>query len=92
MEQQLYSIVCREISKYTGEVAVYECMTGTQEKLSCEIFKFKMRSKFNPELSYYVCHKDNQEALIDILSDKNFKGCFESSRLNLLAKKIAVKL
>lgn len=62
------SVVCREIDKNTGTIATYVCKDDITEN---DLVFFRMRSTFNPELTYYTVLTrvtENQEALEDVLS------------------------
>lgn len=65
-----YSILCREVNRETGEVAVYEIETGTQEELSKLIRPLSFRSRLNPELRYYLCKKEHRVIIISALKSK----------------------
>lgn len=45
-------VICREVNRRTGEVTVYEGKTGiVNDQL---IAKLSIRSRYNPELRYFV--------------------------------------
>ena len=55
-----YSIVCKEINKYSGfgEVAIYEL--DLEDGVTPSLIKaLSLRSRFNPELTYFVTMKQN---------------------------------
>lgn len=45
-------VICREVNRTTGEVAVYEVRTGTVDDHL--LTKLSIRSRYNPELRYFV--------------------------------------
>ena len=51
--------ICREVSKDTGEIAVYPINGGVTDRL---LFCLQIRSRANPELKYYVALRANWEA------------------------------
>ena len=62
------SVVCREIDKNTGAIATYVCKEDIDDN---DLVYFQLRSRFNPELTYYAVLtriSENQEALKDVLS------------------------
>lgn len=46
------AVICREVNKTTGEVAVYEVKTGTVDDHLLTMLS--IRSRYNPELRYFV--------------------------------------
>lgn len=44
-------VICREVDKNTGRIAVYPIETEVTDAL---VFKFSLRSRMNPELKYYA--------------------------------------
>ena len=61
------SVVCREIDKNTGAIATYVCKNDITEN---DLVIFRIRSTFNPELTYYTVLTrvtENQEALENVL-------------------------
>ncbi len=61
-----YAIVCREYSKFSPEMAVYEVKV---DKFTDNMFSMiKLRSRFNPELTYYVTKRENLQTVINVLS------------------------
>ena len=47
-------VICREVDRATGEIAVYRTETEVTESL---IFKLRLRARLNPELQYFVTTK-----------------------------------
>lgn len=67
-ERSGIAIVCREISKDTGEIAAYLCKKDVADQ---DLFLVSIRSRANPELSYYAiptCLAENPKRLEEILS------------------------
>lgn len=59
-----YAIVCQEFSKESAEVIAYEIKTEiTGHILKC----LNLRSRFNPELHYYLIRRENLNVCIDAL-------------------------
>lgn len=61
------TIICREVCKTTGCIAVYVCKKDVEDR---DLQIVKIRGVFNPELSYYAirtCVADDAEALDDIV-------------------------
>lgn len=44
-------VICREVSKNSGEIAVYPIKEPATERL---LFQLQIRSRVNPELRYFV--------------------------------------
>lgn len=44
-------VICREVSKNNGEIAVYPIKAQATERL---LFQLQIRSRVNPELRYFV--------------------------------------
>ena len=44
-------VICREVSKNSGEIAVYPIKAPATERL---LFQLQIRSRVNPELRYFV--------------------------------------
>ena len=62
------SVVCREIDKNTGNIATYVCKNDINDD---DLVRLRLRSTFNPELTYYTVLTrvvENPEALKDVLS------------------------
>lgn len=62
------SVVCREIDKNTGNIATYVCKNDINAN---DLVRLRLRSTFNPELTYYTVLTrvvENPEALKDVLS------------------------
>lgn len=55
-------VICREVDRTTGEIAVYRIETEVTESL---IFKLKLRARLNPELQYFVTTKAHYEGFGD---------------------------
>lgn len=47
-------VICREVDRVTGKIAVYRIETEVTESL---IFKLRLRARLNPELQYFVTTK-----------------------------------
>ena len=47
-------VICREVDRTTGKIAVYRIETEVTESL---IFKLRLRARLNPELQYFVTTK-----------------------------------
>jgi hypothetical protein len=61
------TVVCREINKNTGEIAAYLCKKDATDR---DVFCAGIRSRVNPELTYYAirtCVAENAEYLKEIL-------------------------
>lgn len=53
--------ICREVSKNTGEIAVYPIKAEVTDRL---LFQLQLRSRINPELRYFVVSRvrwENEE-------------------------------
>jgi hypothetical protein len=62
------TILCREINKNTGEIATYVCK---KDATDTDVFCVGIRSRVNPELTYYAirtCVAENVEFLEDVLA------------------------
>ena len=69
-----YAIVCREYSKISPDVDAYEIPV---EDFDGSIFKIlSLRSRFNPELSYFVTKRENLDLCLNLLKAK-FKSEIE---------------
>ena len=53
-------VICREVDRATGKIAVYRIETEVTESL---IFKLRLRARLNPELQYFVTTKAHYEGL-----------------------------
>lgn len=51
-------VICREVDRATGKIAVYRIETEATESL---IFKLRLRARLNPELQYFVTTKAHYE-------------------------------
>lgn len=58
-------IICREIDRETGRIAVYQIETEVTESL---IFKLRLRARLNPELQYFVTTKAHYEGFRDMIA------------------------
>lgn len=58
-------IICREIDRETGRIAVYQIETEVAESL---IFKLRLRARLNPELQYFVTTKAHYEGFGDTIT------------------------
>lgn len=62
-----YVILMREVNINTGEIAVQICEEGDQEYIAQRYNYLKLRSIFNPELSFYIALSENRkEAMREI--------------------------
>ena len=65
-------IICREVDKNTGRIAVYPIETEVNNAL---IFRLSLRSRMNPELKYYAVELyywlQNNEKIKSILRSKS---------------------
>lgn len=62
------SVICREVDKNTGAIATYLCKKDISEN---DLFFFRLRNTFNPELTYYTVLTriaEGQEALEELLA------------------------
>lgn len=48
-------ILCREVDRKTGHIALYEIKTPVTDEL---LFKLGIRARVNPELKYFVVMRD----------------------------------
>lgn len=72
-------VLCREVNVNTGEVVVYEIKSEvTQSSLFC----LQLRSRFNPELKYFILRKKDYEV--------NKKDIDKMLRLKSYEKKIKI--
>lgn len=71
--EQIYSIIMREVNKFTGEIAVKVCEKGTKEFVSERYKYIKLRSIFNPELTFYIALQENENEAIKQLEKKIVK-------------------
>lgn len=72
-------ILCREVNVNTGEVLVYEIKSEiTQSSLFC----LQLRSRFKPELKYFILRKNDYEV--------NKKDIDKMLRLKSYEKKIKI--
>ena len=77
------SIICREVSKSTGEIATYVCKNEISEN---DVNYYHFRGMLNPELSFYVVYTqvvENQEDLETLLSFLRRRELSESDIVNL---------
>ena len=58
-------VICREVDRTTGEIAVYRIETEVTESL---IFKLRLRARLNPELQYFVTTKAHYEGFGDTIT------------------------
>lgn len=54
-----YAILQRETNINTGDIAVSLIQKGTEPELTKAVNYCSFRSKFNPELQYYLCHEEH---------------------------------
>ena len=66
MENKKAYIICKEISKNDGQVAIYR-VTEVDDEVSKNLNYFSLRSRFNPELNYYLVLEENEELLKGLL-------------------------
>lgn len=69
----IYSILMREVNKDTAEIAVKVCKRGTKEFVSERYEYIKLRSIFNPELTFYIALQENEKEVIKQLKNKIVK-------------------
>lgn len=67
---KIYIIIMREINIQTGEIAVQICEEGTQEYIVQRYNYLKLRSIFNPELTFYITLQENEEEAIKEIKKK----------------------
>lgn len=72
-------VLCREVNVNTGAVAVYELES---EVIDNTLFCLHLRSRFNPELRYFVLRKKDYEV--------NKKDIDKMLRLKSYEKKIKI--
>ena len=69
-EQKLKSkdfiAICREVSRETGEVIIYELTSEIDDNL---IKCLGLRGRFNPELTYFITKKETFEEYKDMFVD-----------------------
>lgn len=58
-------VICREVDRTTGEIAVYRIETEVTESL---IFKLRLRARLNSELQYFVTTKAHYEGFGDTIT------------------------
>lgn len=58
-------VICREVDRATGKIAVYRIETEVTESL---IFKLRLRARLNPELQYFVTTKAHYEGFGDTIT------------------------
>lgn len=58
-------VICREVDRATGKIAVYQIKTEVTESL---IFKLRLRARLNPELQYFVTTKAHYEGFGDTIT------------------------
>lgn len=67
-------VLCREVNVNTGKVVVYEIESEVTDNT---LFCLQLRSRFNPELKYFVLRKNDYELSKDdikkILSLKTYE-------------------
>lgn len=68
-----YSIIMREVNKTTGEIAVKICGKGTLDFISERYNYLKLRSIFNPELTFYISLQEEEKEAIKELEKKIVK-------------------
>lgn len=57
-------IICREVDKETGKIAVYPIEAEVTDQL---IFNLGIRARINPELQYYATTKAHFAGLEDVI-------------------------
>lgn len=66
------TIICKEVDKTSGKVAVYEIKAPVTDSL---IVKLSLRSRLNPELRYFVIHTvkwdECHDEIVKLLSSKS---------------------
>ena len=78
--EEMHVVICREVCRTTGEVAVFELPRSAL----ADTDYLKLRSRFNPELRYFV-------AKIESVNDK-FKKVMRANPDTLVCKNLAVEL
>ena len=68
-----YSIIMREVNKTTGEIAVKICGKGSLDFIIERYNYLKLRSIFNPELTFYIALKEEEKEAIKELENKIVK-------------------
>lgn len=68
-----YSIIMREVNIETGEISVKICEKGTLDFISERYNYLKLRSIFNPELTFYIALKEEEKEAIKELENKIVK-------------------
>ena len=58
-------IICREVDKNTGKIAVYPLDAEVTDRL---LFVLGLRAKLNPELTYYATTKAHSEGFADFIT------------------------
>lgn len=66
-EQNSITVICREVSKGTGEIAVYKVKDDAD---SNDLLCLRLKSKFNEELTYFAMTtvRANDEGIMDIVT------------------------
>lgn len=57
-------VICREVDRATGKIAVYRIETEVTKL----IFKLRLRARLNPELQYFVTTKAHYEGFGDTIT------------------------
>lgn len=68
-----YSIIIREVNKATDEVSVNICEKGTTDLILEKFSYYKLRSSFNPELTFYIALQENEKEAIKEIEKKIVK-------------------
>lgn len=69
-DEKIYTILMKEINKYTGEILVSVCERGVEEELKKRIGYLHVRSIYNQDLSFYLTLEENENAAIEILKNE----------------------
>lgn len=71
IQKDLLIILCREVDKYQGrETLVYPLNISTKEMNNGLFTCLNLRSRFNPELSYYVVSKEDWEERPEFIKNR----------------------
>ncbi len=58
-------VICREVDRATGKIAVYQIEAEVTERL---ILRLRIRARLNPELQYFVTTKAHYEGFGDTIT------------------------
>ena len=74
MENKTYAILQREININTGDIYVSVSKVGTKDMLIDDISYCKLRSQFNPELTYFLTFEEYADIVKKMLENKEVKS------------------